>query len=805
MDYEKLGLFYLGRPYDVAARQPGDGLILYDSRDLVTHAVCVGMTGSGKTGLCLALLEEAAIDGIPAIIIDPKGDLGNLLLTFPQLSAAEFRPWINEDDGRRKGMDPDAFAAAEARRWAAGLAEWHQDGARVGRLRDAADVVVYTPGSQAGIPVSVLRSFTAPPQEIRDEPELLRERVSTTATSLLGLLGIDADPIRSREHILVTTILDAAWRDGNALDLAALIQQIQSPPVTKVGVLELESFYPAKDRFALAMALNNLLAAPGFSAWMEGEPLDVGRLLYTPAGKPRLAIFAIAHLNDAERMFFVSLLLNEALGWMRTQSGTTSLRALIYMDEIYGYLPPVANPPSKVAMLTLLKQARAFGVGMVLATQNPVDLDYKALSNAGTWLIGRLQTERDQMRVLDGLEGASAKGGAPLDRQAMGRILSGLASRVFLMHNVHEDAPEVFESRWALSYLRGPLTRSQIKLLMDPRRGEFALPAVKAGTPDQNAAGGGSRRAREGATDTAPGADAVAPVLPPDIPQFFGPAPGVATFRPMLVGSAEVRFTDAKCAIDEVRNVLVVTPIVDGPVPVDWANATEADFTLEDLSKETAPGAAFTELPAAAQKPRKYAEWTKGFTAWLTREQTLSLFRSPSLGVVSRPGENERAFLVRLQHVAREARDEQVAALREKYATKMQALAERQRKAEQAVAREQEQVTSSRLQTGISLATTVFGAMFGRKTFSASTLGRATTAARGVGRSMKESQDVGRAQENVAAVQAQLQELEASLQADIAAIEAAHRSRADTLETISLKPKRSAVQVKLVALTWVAQ
>ena len=418
MDYEKLGLFYLGRPYDLAARAPREGLILYDSRDLVTHAVCVGMTGSGKTGLCLALLEEAAIDGIPALIIDPKGDLANLLLTFPHLSPAEFRPWINEDDARRRGVAPGCV-----RRRRGGAVGERARGLAAGRARASPACArpptrsIYTPGSQAGIPVSVLRSFAAPPREVRDDPESLRERVSTTATSLLGLAGIDADPIRSREHILISTILDAAWREARDLDMAALIQQIQSPPVAKVGVLDLEAFFPAKDRFGLAMALNNLLAAPGFSAWMEGEPLDIQRLLYTPAGKPRLAIFSIAHLNDAERMFFVSLLLNQTIGWMRTQPGTTSLRALVYMDEIFGYLPPVANPPSKAAMLTLLKQARAFGVGMVLATQNPVDLDYKALSNAGTWFIGRLQTERDQLRVLDALEGASATGGASFDRQ----------------------------------------------------------------------------------------------------------------------------------------------------------------------------------------------------------------------------------------------------------------------------------------------------------------------------------------------------------------------------------------------------
>jgi hypothetical protein len=700
-------------------------------------------------------------------------------------------------------MEPDAFAAAEAERWAAGLASWHQDGARIRRLRDAADMVVYTPGSEAGIPVSVLRSFTAPPREIREDPELMRERVSTTATSLLGLIGVDADPIRSREHILVATILDAAWRVGKDLDIAALIQQIQVPPVTKVGVLELEAFYPSSDRFGLAMALNNLLAAPGFGAWMKGEPLDIQHLLYTETGQPRIAIFSIAHLNDAERMFFVSLLLNQALGWMRTQPGTTSLRALIYMDEIFGYLPPVANPPSKLAMLTLLKQARAFGVGLVLATQNPVDLDYKALSNAGTWFVGRLQTERDQMRVLDGLEGASASGGAPFDRQAMGRELSALANRVFLMHNVHEDAPEVFESRWAMSYLRGPLTRSQIKTLMDPRRADFTGGAgrtrgagLQAGQ-ERNLGSAGLQAGRE-ATGVP------RPILPPEIPQFFAPAPGSASYTPMLVGAAEVRFTDPKRGVDETRGVLVVTPVRDAPVAVDWSDAVEADFTVEDLSTEPAAGASFADLPPAAQKSRNYGEWTKRFTAWLVREQTLELLRSPSLGLVSKPGESERDFRVRLQQSAREARDAQVAALRQKYAPKMQALLERQRKAEQAVAREQEQVASSRLQTGISLATTVFGAMFGRKTLSASTLGRATTAARGVGRSMKESQDVGRAQENVTAAQAQMQELETSLQADIAATEAAHGSSAETFDTLILKPKRTGVQVTLVALTWVA-
>ncbi len=517
-DFEKLGVFYLGRPYDMATKQSKPGWLLYDSKDLVTHAVCVGMTGSGKTGLCIGLLEEAAIDGIPAIIIDPKGDLANLMLTFPQLRGEDFAPWINEDDARKKGLSPADYATQQAEMWKEGLGDWGQSSERIQKLRDAADVVVYTPGSNAGIPVSILKSFAAPSQETLDDPEMLRERISTTVTSLLGLVGIDADPIKSREHILLSTILDHTWKAGQNLDLATLIQQIQTPPVTKIGVLDLDSFYPSKERFALAMQLNNLLAAPGFSAWLEGDALDVGQMLHSPGGKPRLAIFSIAHLNDAERMFFVTLLLSQTLGWVRAQSGTTSLRAILYMDEIFGYFPPVANPPSKQPLLTLLKQARAFGLGVVLATQNPVDLDYKGLANTGTWFIGRLQTERDKARVLEGLEGASASSGKKFDKQRMEQLLAGLGNRVFLMNNVHEDAPEVFQTRWTLSYLRGPLTRTQIKTLMEPVRGK----------------GSGVRGEGKDRPASSPAASPLTPhpsrpMLPPDVPQHNNEWLGIFT------------------------------------------------------------------------------------------------------------------------------------------------------------------------------------------------------------------------------------------------------------------------------------
>ncbi|MGH7288089.1 MAG: helicase HerA domain-containing protein, partial [Myxococcota bacterium] len=356
-DFERLGSFYLGRTLR-ADGSVGEAPLLYDAKDLTTHAVCLGMTGSGKTGLCVSLLEEAAIDGIPAIAIDPKGDLGNLLLGFPSLSPEEFRPWIDETEAARAGRTPDEHARATAELWEQGLADWGQDGARIRRLHEAADIALYTPGSRGGRPLSVLRSLAAPPPASRADAEAMQERVASAVSGILALLGVDADPLRSREHILLAKLLEGAWSAGQDLDLPELIRRVQAPPLARVGVFDLESFYPAKDRQGLAMTLNNLLASPGFAAFTEGEPLDVARLLHTPEGKPRLSILSIAHLDDRERMFFVTLLLGEVVAWMRAQPGTQSLRALLYMDEVMGFLPPTAAPPSKAPLLTLLKQAR---------------------------------------------------------------------------------------------------------------------------------------------------------------------------------------------------------------------------------------------------------------------------------------------------------------------------------------------------------------------------------------------------------------------------------------------------------------
>lgn len=818
-DFEKLGAFYLGREYNLKAQTLQENLLLYDARDLTTHAVVVGMTGSGKTGLCINLIEEAAIDGIPSILIDPKGDLTNLLLTFPALSGEDFAPWINPEDAARKGLSPADYAKAQAALWQKGLAEWGQDAARIQRLRQAAEFVVYTPGSSAGIPVSILKSFAAPPPELREDSELFQERIETSVESLLGLLGIAADPLQSREHIFLATIFNHIWSQGLDLDLAALIGFIQTPPLTRIGVLDLESFYPAKERFGLVMALNNLLASPGFAAWMEGQPLEIANLLHTPQGKPRVAIFSIAHLSDNERMFFVSMLLNQTLGWMRTQPGTSSLRALLYMDEIFGYFPPSANPPSKKPLLTLLKQARAFGLGVVLATQNPVDLDYKGLSNAGTWFIGRLQTERDKARVMEGLEGAAASAGSAFDRAKMEQTLAGLGSRVFLMNNTHEDAPVVFQTRWCMSYLRGPLTRAQIKQLMGNYQaetgpaGRSAPAAAPAPQPGAAAAAGtqpplGASAASAGAAPlSAEPAGGARPTLPAEITQFFLPlrGGGAKTYRPLLLGAAQVRFSDTKTRAETSRLVLALTPLHDAVLPVDWNEAREPEgLALNDLEKTPAPGLAFDSLPAAAFKPHSFVEWQKDFVSWVYGAQKLTLWRSPSSGLVSQPDESERDFRVRMQQAAREARDAQVEALRRKYAPKVAALQEKVRRAEQAVMREEEQAKNAMTNTAISFGATLLGAFTGRKLASASNLSKAATAMKGVGHSVQQSGDVSRAKQTLEAFKQQAQTLEDEFAAESAALKARSDPLAEILEPVTILPKKSDINTQFFGLVWQA-
>ncbi len=798
--FEKLGAFYLGKEVEPTSGTVSDRLLLYDAKDLTTHAMMVGMTGSGKTGLALALLEEAAIDGIPAILIDPKGDLGNLMLQFPDLKPDDFRPWVDEAEAVRKGLSPEAFAAKTADLWRAGLAQWGQDGERVRRLQTAADFAVYTPGSAAGRPLQLLRSFDAPPSALLDDTAALRDRVLSAVSGLLGLLGVDADPVQSREHILLSNILDRAWREGRNVDLTALIHDIQTPPFDHVGVFTLESFYPSKERFSLAMRVNNLLASPGFSAWMEGEPLDIQRLLYTPAGKPRVSILYLAHLSDAERMFFVTRLLTEVLAWMRTQPGTGSLRALLYMDEIFGYFPPTANPPSKLPMLTLLKQARAFGLGVVLSTQNPVDLDYKGLSNCGTWFIGRLQTERDKLRVMEGLEGAAASTGGGFDRDAMERLLAGLGNRVFLMRNVHDDAPVLFQTRWAMSYLRGPLTLPQLAALpahasepvaeRPPSEGQRTPAPSPAAAPQQIAARPPS---------------SLPPVVPPDMPVYFlRPRENnvACTCVPSLVASYKLHFVDAKAAVDDWIGRTWLVPFETTSGEPLWDEPVLCETSGRDLLRAPLPQARYAALPANVTHPKALAAWSKSLTAALYQNATLDLYAFPELKIVSRPGETPCDFRVRVCQILRERHDGQVAKLKAKYAPALLTLGDQIRRAEEKVERERAQAGQLKMNTMLSFGTTLLGAFLGRGRSRIGTVGRAATAMKTASRIGKERADVARAEDGLEVLQQRLLDLEQQFETATASLNAVPHPDTLQVERRAIRPRKSDILIEALGLCW---
>ncbi len=785
-DYEKLGAFYLGQVQDLGSGKRTDQLVMYDSRDLTTHGVIIGMTGSGKTGLGIGIIEEAAIDRIPVIAIDPKGDLGNLLLTFPELRPADFEPWVSTQDAEAQGLTRKKFAEQQADLWKKGLADWNESGARIKRLKESADFAIYTPGSNAGTPLSVLRAFTVPPDAIRADKDLLAERIQTTATSILALLGITADPVNSREHILVSNLLRHAWEAGKNLDLTSLIAQVQAPPFDKIGVMTVDQVFPARDRTTLAMQLNNLLAAPGFDAWMQGPPLEAGRLLYTESGKARVSVLSIAHLGEAERMFFVCMLLNEVIGWMRQQPGTGTLRALLYMDEIAGYLPPVANPASKPLFLTLLKQARAYGLGVVLATQNPVDLDYKALSNAGTWCIGRLQTERDKARVMEGLEGAST--GATFDRSAMEKLIAGLGKRVFLLHSVHESAPVVFQTRWTLSYLAGPLTRDQIHRL---------APGPEAPVPPSASPG-----ATTGPANVEPAGSSAAPVVPAGIAQFHLESPGTAPWQPVLLGIADVTISSTKYDISSTERVLHTVHFDDGPVAVEWSDATALDVAADTVKQGAPDGGTFAELPTSALKEKNYAAWLKGYQQWLKTNEVVTLYRSAAFKLTSSASESEGDFRARLQVASREARDKKVADIRQEYAAKLAAIQDRVMRAQQRESREKQESTVAKVQTAVSFGTAVLGAILGRKAMSVTTATKMGTAVRSAGRMQKESGDVDRATESVAALQQSQADLEQEIQAAVAKLEGGFDAQTEPLLTITIKPKASDVQVHALGLLW---
>jgi len=718
--------FYLGRIFDSKKGEITSDPLMYDPDDLTTHAVCVGMTGSGKTGLCIDLLEEAALQGIPALMIDPKGDITNALLHFPELRPEDFLPWVNPDQARREDKTIEQAAADAASLWKNGLEKWDISPERIKALQDAAHFAIYTPGSESGIPVNIMASFEAPKIPWDENREILVEKISGIAMGLLGLVGLDdLDPVRSKEHILVSNIFESAWSKGRDLDLSELILQIQNPPFEKLGVLAIENFFPEKERLELSILLNNILAAPSFQSWIEGEPLDIESLLYGPDGRPRHSVFYIAHLSDAERMFFVTLLYSAVETWMRTQKGSTSLRALIYFDEIFGYLPPVKNPPSKTPMLRMLKQARAFGVGQVLVTQNPVDVDYKALSNAGTWFIGKLQTEQDKNRLLDGLEGAAPG----LDRKVYDKLISTLDKRVFLLHNVHEDQPVLFHTRWAMNYLTGPLTRIQLPELNALVGADQGL--TSRSTPPARQRQAGTAVSGKGAGDQT---SSTRPNVPASVEEYYLPnnlslleavdKAGISPsqevkrqviYKPVLLAQATVRFLKRNYNLDYdlVTSALISDPDHQGRIR--WEDRLTDPIDLDALDRQAIPDSRFHELTAPLNDGAKLREFETDFQDWIYHSVTAVVRANEGLKVFAGPQVSQGEFRRMCAETAEEGLEQDREKTNDSFDKKLDTIRDRLMREERELEEDQTELSQRKMEEMGTHAENLLGLLAGRR------------------------------------------------------------------------------------------
>ena len=811
------GKFYLGRIYDIKKRQVTEEPLLYDPDDLTTHAVVVGMTGSGKTGLCIDLLEEAALQDIPALMIDPKGDITNALLHFPDLAPQDFQPWVNPDQARRDGKTVEQAAEGAASLWRNGLAKWDIGSERIQALQDAVHYAIYTPGSDAGIPVNILASLEAPPISWEDNRELLREKISSTITALLGLVGLDdVDPVRSREHILLSNIFEFAWSRGKDLDLGELIMQTQTPPFTKLGVFDVNTFFPQKERFELAMLLNNILAAPAFQSWIEGQPLDISSLLYGPDGRPRHSVFYIAHLPDSERMFFVTLLYSAIETWMRTQSGTSTLRAIIYFDEIFGYMPPVGNPPSKEPMLRMLKQARAFGVGQMLVTQNPVDVDYKALSNAGTWFIGKLQTDQDKQRLLDGLEGVMAD---DLDRHEFDKLISALGKRVFLVKNVHERKPAIFHTRWAMNYLTGPLTRTQIPALNQMVGAELTLESTDAtGGIDQQPAGGAApdRRGmkREIVEEDALGSS-TRPAVPARISEYFLPndltlsealkVAGVSDLegaasrglldRPSLIAQAYIRFRNRKYNLDfeTFRTVLVSDPGRRGVV--HWEEFTTEPLDSRQLDGQPIPDSRFGSLEAPFSEASVLRSMRTDFLDWAYRSSEVKVRVNEKLNVYAGPEISEDDFNKMCLEAAEEKREAETKKVSAAVDKKIERLQDRLEREKQELREDESELSSRKMEEWGNYAETALSLFGGRKRSLSSSLSKRRMAA-------KAKADVEESHEAIANFERTIKTLEQDKDEVLQEIKGKWDEVAANYDEIDISPFKKDVQLDMFGVAW---
>ena len=786
--YEKLGLFYFGKEVDPKTLEITDNLLLYKSQDFTTHGVIIGMTGSGKTGLGIGIIEEATLDKIPSIVIDPKGDMGNLLLAFPDLKPEDFEEWIDPDEAQNKGMDPKSYAAEVASSWENGLKSFYQDKNRIKLYKDNADFTIYTPGSSAGIPLSVLSSFDVPSEDILDDPDTFSSIINSTVMGLLVLIDLKADPLSSKEYMLLATIFSYFWKKKKGLTLEELIGYIASPPFEKVGVLNLKIFYPQNERLKLAMLLNNVLASPGFSIWTEGEPLDIQKLLYTREGNPKVSILSIAHLDTAQRMFFVTLFLNKYISWMRQQKGTPSLRTILYMDEIFGFFPATSNPPSKNPMLILLKQARAYGVGVVLATQNPVDLDYKGLSNIGSWFLGRLQTKQDKDRVMDGLIKDSADS---LSKSEIGSLLSNMKKRTFLLKSAHLDHLSLFQTRWVLSYLRGPLSKPEIKKLM----------AEKNKLLNEREAEDEKSSLQEDSTISEKTASL--PLISDKIQQYFldnSPYHEEIIFEPKILLKGKIRFYSESKGIDEKEEVFLKLPINENTTEINFEKGmpTNDDVSLYDT--RSPENAKFYPLPFFIEEMKDFNTVENEFKDSLSRTKRLDLYTSKEFKLLSQPGEDLSSFKLKILELLRERKDEEVDKLRVKFKGKEEILQKKYNRLLEKLGKEETDTKTATTESVLSLGATLLGAFLGRT--KVGNLSSGMTGLRRANRIFKEKKDVSLVKNQIEELTKDIEKLEGELNEKI--VEISDKLNIDNyeIETLSLQPRKTDISNIYVSLLW---
>ncbi len=783
--YEKLGLFYLGKEIDIKTGEQTENLLLVKNKNLTTHAAIIGMTGSGKTGLGISMIEEAVLDKIPSIIIDPKGDMGNLLLAFDDFDPKKFEPWIDESETEKKGMTKEEYAQITAQKWEHGILSDFQNRDRVKRYKNGADFTIFTPGSSAGIPISALSSFDAPSRDVLDDRDTFSYLLNSTVTSILALVGIEADPLKSREFLLLTTIFNYFWKKEVNLTLEELVGYVANPPFEKIGVLSLKSFYPQSDRLKLAMLLNNVLASPTFSTWLAGDPLDIESLLYTKDGTPRVSILSIAHLNDNERMFFVTLFLNKFISWMRNQSGTSALRAMLYMDEIYGFFPATSNPPSKNPMLLLLKQARAYGINITLSTQNPVDLDYKGLSNIGSWFIGRLQTKQDIERVIDGLV---KSGDDALDKSEISEILANLKKRVFLFKSAHRDNITLFSTRWVMSYLRCPLSKPQIELLMSEKNETMKKREKEPIITKKEKKPLGS----------------TPPLLSDKIDQYYY-MPKIdesPEFEPYLLANATIRSYNAKRSIDIEADFYYKYYIDVRDKEINWKNGekNEDDFDLYD---KTAPeNATYAQIPRFISEAEDFDELEKEFKNYLYHEKLLTLYKVPELKVESEVGEDISHFKIRVNDILREKQDEALEKLKSKYDKKKASLDKKYQRAIDKLEKEEADVSSRTTDTVLAFGMTILDAFLGRSTVKRSTASRAGSTIRNARRMYNEKDDVEVAKKRVLEIEEDIEALAQELEREIEKIQEDFEITNYKIEEFYIKPRRSDIYDAQLALLW---